>query len=34
MQDKFFDIEQIKKVSRRHFLLESAAGLGAAALDA
>src|SRR5687767_7550342 len=32
MQDKFFDIEQIRKLSRRHFLLESAAGIGAAAL--
>ena len=31
MQDKFFDIEQLKSVSRRHFLLESAAGIGAAA---
>ena len=32
MEDKYFNIEQLKRVSRRHFLMESAAGLGAAAL--
>ena len=32
MLDKYVDVEQLRNVSRRHFLKESAAGIGAVAL--